>query len=176
MKFTQTALTGVVVIDFDVAEDERGFFARAFRAEDFARAGIAMTPTQVNLSHNAHAFTLRGFHYQIAPHAESKLVQCLRGRIFDVALDLRRDSPSYRQWFGIELAPAMRRMLFIPEGCAHGFLTLEESSDILYVMGGAFMAEAGRGVRWNDPAFDIRWPAQPRLMAPRDGSYPDFQP
>ena len=176
MRFAPTALSGVLVIDLDVAEDERGFFARTFCEDEFAGAGIEMRPRQINLSHNAHALTLRGLHFQAAPHGESKIVQCVRGRIFDVAVDLRSDSQSYRRWFGIELAPPLRRMLFIPEGCAHGFLTLEAASDVHYVMGQPFVPEAGRGVRWNDPAFGIDWPAQPQLVSPRDRSYPDFEP
>ena len=176
MRFAPTALSGVLVIDLDAAEDERGFFARTFCADEFAAAGIAMRPHQINLSHNAHALTLRGLHFQAAPHAECKLVQCVRGRIFDVAVDLRRNSQSYRRWFGIELAPELQRMLYIPEGCAHGFLTLEAASDVFYLMGHPFVPEAGRGVRWNDPAFGIDWPAAPRLVSPRDRSYPDFTP
>ena len=176
MRFVPTALPGVLVIDLDVAEDERGFFSRTFCEDEFAGAGIAMRPRQINLSHNAHALTLRGLHFQAAPHGESKLVQCVRGRIFDVAVDLRSNSPSYRRWFGIELAPQLRRALYIPEGCAHGFLTLEAESDVHYVMGHPFVPEAGRGVRWNDPAFGIDWPAQPQLVSARDRSYLDFAP
>ena len=176
MRFTETPLSGVVVIALDAVEDERGFFARTFCDDEFSRAGIVMQPRQMNVSHNIEAFTLRGLHYQTGGHGESKLVQCLRGRIFDVAVDLRRDSPTYRRWFGIELSPALRRMIFIPEGCAHGFLTLEPSSDVFYVMGHPFVPEAGRGVRWNDPAFGIAWPAPPRVISPRDESYPDHEP
>jgi dTDP-4-dehydrorhamnose 3,5-epimerase len=175
MRFTETALVGVVTIALDAAEDERGFFARTFCDDEFFRAGIAMQPRQINLSHNIQAFTLRGMHYQEVSQGESKLIQCVRGRIFDVALDLRCDSPTYRRWFGIELAPDQRRMIFIPEGCAHGFLTLEDASDVFYVMGNAYAPEAGRGVRWNDPAFGIVWPAPPRVISSRDDKYPDFE-
>jgi dTDP-4-dehydrorhamnose 3,5-epimerase len=174
MRFISTALAGVMVIELDAVEDERGFFARIFCQNEFADAGIEMQPRQLNLSHNAHALTMRGLHYQAAPHAESKLVQCVRGRIFDVALDLRSDSPSYRRWFGLELAPHLRQTLYIPAGCAHGFLTLEKASDVYYVMGQSFVPEAGRGVRWNDPAFGIDWPARPELISKRDRSFPNF--
>ena len=126
MRFESTALPGVLVIELDVQEDTRGFFARTFCEEEFAGAGLALRPRQINLSHSAKALTLRGMHYQAPPHSESKVVQCVRGRIFDVALDLRPDSPSCRGWFGIELAPELRRMVIIPEGCAHGFLRSEE--------------------------------------------------
>lgn len=175
MHFTATPLTGVVTIALDAAEDERGFFARTFCGDEFARAGIALQPRQMNVSHNIEALTLRGLHYQTANHGESKLVQCVRGSIFDVAVDLRRDSPTYRRWFGIELAPELRRMIFIPEGCAHGFLTLKNNSDVCYVMGQPFVPEAARGVRWNDPAFAIAWPESPRVISPRDAAYPDFE-
>jgi dTDP-4-dehydrorhamnose 3,5-epimerase len=174
MRFTATPLAGVVTISLDAAEDERGFFARTFCDDEFSRAGIAMRPRQMNVSHNAQAFTLRGLHYQAAPNGEAKLVQCARGRIFDVAVDLRRGSPTYRGWFGIELAPDLQRMMFIPEGCAHGFLTLQQDSDVFYLMGSAHVPEAARGVRWNDPAFGIVWPAPPRVISRRDETYPDF--
>jgi dTDP-4-dehydrorhamnose 3,5-epimerase len=175
MRFSQTPLPGVVVIALDAAADERGFFARTFCDDEFARAGIALEPRQMNVSHNIEAFTLRGLHYQGGGEAESKLVQCVRGRIFDVAVDLRADSPTFRRWFGVELAPELQRMIFIPEGCAHGFLTLEQDSDVFYLMGRPFVAEAGRGVRWNDPAFGISWPASPRVISSRDAAYPDFE-
>ncbi len=176
MRFSKTAIDGVLLIELDAVEDGRGFFARTFCEEEFARAGIAMKVRQMNVSHNRDALTLRGMHYQAAPHGESKVVHCMRGRIFDVAVDLRGDSPSYRKWLGFELSPQLRRALFIPEGCAHGFLTLEASSDLIYAMGHPFVAEAGRGVRWNDPAFGIEWPQQPRVISERDASLPDFSP
>jgi len=176
VRFHETPLHRVVLIELEPAQDERGSFARAFCEDEFACAGIAMRIKQVNLSHNACAGTLRGLHYQEAPYGESKVVQCVRGRVFDVVVDLRRDSPTYRRWHGVELAPQLRRMMFVPEGCAHGFLTLEDSTDLFYLMGNAFVPEAGRGVRWNDPAFQIEWPAKPLAMSARDASYPDFAP
>jgi dTDP-4-dehydrorhamnose 3,5-epimerase len=176
VRFVETPLHGVVLIELDSMEDERGSFVRTFCDDEFERAGIAMRVRQTNLSHNRHALTLRGMHYQQAPHGEPKVVQCVRGRIFDVAVDLRPGSPSYRRWFAAELAPELQRMIFIPEGCAHGFLTLEKSSDVLYLMGQQFVPGAARGVRWNDPAFGIAWPAEPRIISPRDNSYPDFVP
>jgi dTDP-4-dehydrorhamnose 3,5-epimerase len=176
VRFTETPLHGVVLIELDSMKDERGSFARTFCDDEFERAGIAMHIRQTNLSHNRHALTLRGMHYQEAPHGEPKAVQCIRGRIFDVALDLRPGSPSYRRWFAAELAPELERMMFIPEGCAHGFLTLEEASDVLYLMGRPFAPLAARGVRWDDAAFGIEWPAKPRVISPRDRSYPDFVP
>jgi dTDP-4-dehydrorhamnose 3,5-epimerase len=174
MRFTKTPIGGVQVIELETNEDDRGWFARSFCEEEFARAGIALVVRQMNLSHNREALTLRGMHYQAAPHAEAKLVHCVRGKAYDVALDLRPASPTFRRWFGIELSPATSRLLFIPEGCAHGFLTLEAETDLLYTMGTAYVAEAARGVRWNDPAFGIAWPAAPRVISPRDASFGNY--
>ncbi len=172
MRFTRTAIDDVLLIELDAVEDERGFFARTFCAEEFARAGIVMQVRQMNASHNRDALTLRGLHYQAAPHAESKVVQCVRGRVFDVAVDLRPQSPTYRGWFGVELAPELRRMLYVPEGCAHGYLTLEPGSDVAYAVGHPYVPESGRGVPWNDPALGIQWPGEPRVMSERDRSWP----
>jgi len=174
MRFTETPLPGVMLIELEPFADERGSFSRVFCDDEFARAGIAMPVRQANLSRNPHALTLRGMHYQAAPHGESKLVQCVHGRIFDVAIDLRPASPSYRRWFGVELGPALQRMLFIPEGCAHGFLTLEDASDVVYLVGEPYVREAGRGVRWDDPAFGVAWPESPRIVSSRDQSFPHF--
>jgi dTDP-4-dehydrorhamnose 3,5-epimerase len=176
MRFDPTALPGVMVITIEPHEDARGFFARAFCEDEFARAGIALRPRQINLSHNDKALTLRGLHYQTPPHAEIKLVQCVRGRVFDVAVDLRSDSPAYRRWFGLELAPELRRMLLVPEGCAHGYLTLQDDSDVFYLVSAPFAPEAQAGVRWDDPAFGIAWPARPTLLSPRDQAFADFAP
>jgi dTDP-4-dehydrorhamnose 3,5-epimerase len=176
MRFIETPLEGVALIELEPFSDERGSFSRVFCDDEFTRAGIAMHVRQANLSRNPHALTLRGLHYQKAPHGESKLVQCIHGRIFDVAVDLRPHSPSYQRWFGTELAPDLRRMLFIPDGCAHGFLTLEDASDVIYLVDQPYNPVAERGVRWNDPTFDIAWPATPRILSSRDGSHPDFGP
>ena len=175
MRFSPTAVDGVMLIDLDVTEDARGWFARSFCEEEFARAGISLHARQMNFSHNRDAFTLRGLHYQAAPHAEAKIVHCVRGKVYDVALDLRPASSTYMRWAAAELSPQARRMFFIPEGCAHGFLTLAPDSDIIYVMGTAFVAEAARGVRWNDPAFGIDWPAAPRVISERDAGYADYE-
>jgi dTDP-4-dehydrorhamnose 3,5-epimerase len=174
VRFTDTPLHGVTLIDLDPVRDERGSFARTFCDDEFERAGIPMRVRQTNLSNNPHALTLRGLHYQDAPFGESKVVQCTRGRIFDVVVDLRSGSPSLARWFATELGPELQRAIFIPQGCAHGFLTLEESSDVFYLMGHPYVPEARRGARWNDPAFNIPWPAAPRFISPRDTSYPDF--
>jgi dTDP-4-dehydrorhamnose 3,5-epimerase len=176
MIFTATALPGVVIVDPEPVRDERGAFARTYCRDEFARAGIAFTTIQCNTSFNAKRGTLRGLHYQAAPAGEPKLVRCTRGVVFDVAVDLRKDSPGYCRWIGAELSAENGRALFIPEGCAHGFVTLVDASEVFYQMGAAYAPELARGVRWNDPAFAIAWPIQPSTMAPRDAAYADFVP
>jgi dTDP-4-dehydrorhamnose 3,5-epimerase len=174
MRFAETAIPGVVVVDIEAREDERGAFARLQCPEEFAGAGHPFAPVQTSLSRNPHPGTLRGLHYQPAPHAETKLVRVVRGRIFDVALDLRPASPAYRRWVAEELSAQNGRALLIPEGVAHGFLTLEADTDVLYQISPAFHSGHEAGVRWDDPAFAIAWPAEPRLISERDATYPDF--
>ena len=173
MLFTPTAIAGVVVVDIEPRTDERGAFARLQCPEEFAAAGHPFEPAQASLSRNPHAFTLRGLHYQPAPHAEVKLVRAVRGRIFDVAVDLRPQSPTWRQWTGTELSAENGRALLIGEGIAHGFLTLEPDTDVLYQISPRFEAGHEAGVRWDDPAFGIVWPRTPALISPRDAAYPD---
>ncbi|HZP76557.1 MAG TPA: dTDP-4-dehydrorhamnose 3,5-epimerase [Pseudolabrys sp.] len=174
MRFQPTAIAGAFFVELDAHADERGLFARTFCRDVFAQARIALDVVQANISRNPRAGTLRGMHFQAPPHEEAKLIQCLRGRVFDVALDLRRDAPSFGQSVCTELSADGTRLFFIPKGCAHGFLTLEDGSDLLYYMGTEFVAEAARGVRWNDPAFNIPWPRQPALISERDAGYPDY--
>jgi dTDP-4-dehydrorhamnose 3,5-epimerase len=173
MRFAETAISGVVVVDIDPHEDERGAFARLQCPAEFATAGHPFLPVQTSLSRNPHKGTLRGMHYQPSPYGETKLVRAVRGRIFDVALDLRPESATYHHWTAAELSADSGRALLIPEGVAHGFLTLEPASDVLYQISPAFAAGHEAGVRWNDPAFAIAWPAQPQLISPRDATYPD---
>lgn len=173
MRFTPTAIAGVTVVDIEPATDERGFFARLHCPEEFAASGHAFIPAQTSLSRNVAAFTLRGMHYEAAPRAEAKLVRAARGRIFDVAVDLRPDSPTYLQWTGTELSAENGRALLIGAGMAHGFLTLEPDTDVVYQIDRMFEAGHGRGVRWNDPTFGIEWPAAPQVISERDASYPD---
>lgn len=175
MRFVTTEIPGAMIVELDPHQDERGFFARIFCEEEFARAGIAMRAFQANLSHNAKAYTLRGMHFIASPHEEPKLVQCVRGRLWDVAVDLRPNSRAFGRAVGVDLSPETRRLFYIPPGCAHGFMTLMDQTDVLYLMGAAFVPGAGRGVRWNDPAFRIVWPADPRVISELDASYPDFQ-
>jgi len=175
MRFAETAIAGVIIVDIEPHEDERGGFARLHCPGEFAAAGHPFTPVQTSLSRNPRSGTLRGMHYQPAPHAETKLVRAVRGRIFDVALDLRADSPTYRRWVSAELSADNGRALLIPEGVAHGFLTLEPDTDVLYQISPAFQPGHEIGVRWDDPAFAIAWPAKPSLISARDSGYPDHQ-
>ena len=173
MRFSATGVAGVVVIDIEPRTDERGAFARLHCPDEFAAAGHPFTPAQTSLSRNPHLGTLRGMHYQPSPHGEVKLVRCIRGRIFDVAVDLRPESATYRQWVAAELSWDIGRALLIPEGVAHGFLTLEPDSDVLYQIAPRYEPGHEAGVRWDDPAFAIDWPAAPKVISPRDASYPD---
>lgn len=174
MRFAATAIAGVVVVDIEPRTDERGSFARLHCPEAFAAAGHPFAPVQTSLSRNPTAGTLRGLHYQPPPHAEVKLVRCVRGRIFDVAVDLRPDSPTHRQWAAVELSAETGRALLVPEGVAHGFLTLEPDSDVIYQISPAYQPGHEAGVRWDDPAFAIAWPSAPALISPRDAGYPDY--
>ena len=175
MRIEPTALEGLFTIAADPAEDARGAFARLYCPAEFAAAGIDFTPSQVNLSRNAVAGTLRGLHWQDPPHAEAKLVRCVAGRVWDVAVDLRAGSPTRLQWVGVELDAAAMNAVFIPEGFAHGFVTLTDGADVLYQMGRMFEPGHGRGARWDDPAFGIDWPMRPVVMSERDAGYPDFR-
>ncbi len=174
MRFSATDIAGVVIVEAEVHADARGGFARLHCPEEFAAAGIPFEPAQTSLSTNPRAGTLRGLHFQPAPHAETKLVRAVRGRAFDVALDLRPDSPTHRRWVATELSAANSRGLFIPEGVAHGFMTLEPDTDILYQIAPAHVAGHAAGVRWDDPAFAIAWPMRPALLSPADAAYPDY--
>jgi dTDP-4-dehydrorhamnose 3,5-epimerase len=175
MDFQRTRIDGVFQVKARPHRDDRGAFARLHCPVEFAAAGIPFEPVQTSLSGNPHPGTLRGMHYQPAPHAETKLVRAVRGRIFDVALDLRPASATYRQWVGAELSADNLEALFIPQGVAHGFLTLEADTDVLYQIAPAFEPGHEAGVRWDDPAFGIAWPERPRLISPRDASYPDHR-
>jgi dTDP-4-dehydrorhamnose 3,5-epimerase len=173
MRFTETPLSGAWVIEPDRFEDERGWFARTFDMQEFAAHGLSARVVQCNASFNVARDTLRGMHYQAEPHGESKLVRCVRGRIFDVALDLRPGSPTYHDWHGVELSAENGRAFYIPAGLAHGFQTLAGDCEVLYQMGHRYVPEAARGVRWDDPAFRIKWPEPDgeRIISERDRAY-----
>jgi dTDP-4-dehydrorhamnose 3,5-epimerase len=157
-------------------EDGRGFFARTWCREEFAAQGLNADLVQCNISFNIQRGTLRGMHYQKPPHAEAKLVRCTQGALYDVVVDLRRDSATYLQWFGTALSAENRNALYVPEGCAHGFVTLEDHTEVLYQMSASYDTASAAGVRWDDPAFSIAWPIAPTVMSDRDRNYPDFQP
>lgn len=173
MIFRRTRLADLVEVHPRRHEDARGAFARLVCEREFAAAGLHHRFVQTSASYNRARHTLRGMHYQAGEHAEIKLVRCTRGRIYDVAVDLRPTSPSYRGWLGRELSPEEGVGLYIPAGFAHGFLTLEPDSEVLYQMGSFYEPGHGRGLRWNDPGVDVEWPAEPAVIAPRDASYPD---
>lgn len=176
MKFTPAGLKGAYLIELEPARDERGFFARTFCIEEFASHGIAMALSQTSVSFNARSGTLRGLHYQIAPHEEHKLVRCTAGAIFDVMVDLRPASPHYGRWFGTELSSANGSALYVPPGVAHGFLTLADASEVYYMISQPYSEAHARGVRWDDPAFAIDWPAAPTVISARDAGYPLLEP
>lgn len=176
MQFTETDLAGAFVIDLERHEDERGFFARAWCEREFADHGLDTRVSQCNVSFNEHRGTLRGLHYQVSPHAEVKLVRCTRGAVYDVIVDLRPESATYTRWVGVELTAENRRMLYVPEGFAHGYVTLVDATETFYQVSVPYAPEAERGARWDDPAFGIEWPQTEGLvMSAKDRSWPDFE-
>lgn len=174
MTFYETKISGVFEIHLEPKHDERGFFARSWCQKEFEGHGLNSRLLQCNTSGSPRKGTLRGLHYQAAPFAETKLIRCTRGSIFDVAVDLRPDSPTYKSWIAAVLTAGNHHMLCVPEGCAHGFLTLEDDCEVFYQTSEFSHPEAARGVRWNDPAFDIDWPGKVEVISARDASYPDF--
>jgi dTDP-4-dehydrorhamnose 3,5-epimerase len=174
VKLTPTRVAGAFVIDLERREDDRGFFARAWCRRDGAEHGLKMDFVQSNVGFSRSGHTLRGMHYQLAPHAEVKLVRCTRGAVLDVVVDLRPTSSTHRAWFGVELTADNRRSLYLPEGTAHGYLTLTDDSEVVYETTAAYAADAARGVRYNDPAFAIEWPAAPAVISERDRTWPNY--
>ena len=176
MKFMETVIPGVMIVGLEPKIDARGYFARAHCAKEFAASGNPFSVAQTSLSRNFAAGTLRGMHYQRPPRGESKLVRVVRGSVYDVALDLRPDSPTYLRWTAAELSGQNGLAVLIPAGVAHGFLTLEADTDILYQIDRAHDPSVDLAVRWNDPLFSIKWPGEPDVIAPSDASLPDFTP
>jgi len=175
MKITPLKIQGAALIEIEPLGDERGFFARIFCAQEFADAGLALNVTQSNLSQNIKKGTLRGLHYQAEPKPDPKLVSCINGAIFDVVVDVREGSATFCQWVGVELTADNHKALFVPPGCAHGFITLTDNALVHYQMGETFVADLARGVRWNDPAFGVEWPMDPIVISDRDATYSDFK-
>lgn len=175
MKFIETPLKGAYVLEPERIEDNRGFFARAWSLEEFRDFGLNTNIAQCNISMNWKKGTLRGMHYQARPNAEVKLVRCTSGVIFDVIVDIRPDSSTFKQWFGVELTAENLRRLYIPKDFAHGFQTLSDTSEVYYMMSEYFNPSAARGFLWSDPEIGIKWPMEPTVIAERDAGYPTFE-
>jgi len=176
MIFEETPIKGVYVIDLEKRSDSRGFFARAFCEREFEQHGLVTRFVQANTSLAMDKGTLRGMHYQLSPNAEVKIVKCIRGAVLDVIIDLREDSDSFGQYFSIELTAENRKMLYVPKGFAHGFLTLEPMTEAFYLVDEFYAPEMERGIRWNDPRFGIDWPFEPAVISDKDRSHRDFDP
>jgi len=174
MIFTETRLKGAFVIELEKVQDERGFFARTWCQLEFGKHGLNPRLAQCSVSFNHRRGTLRGMHYQITPHQETKVVRCTKGAIYDVIIDLRPDSPTFTQWVALELTSENRQMIYVPEGFAHGFQTLADNTEVFYQISEFFVPEHARGVRWNDPTFAIHWPQDHCTLSDRDKTYPDF--
>ena len=175
MIFLKTKLDGLFEIHLEHNRDERGFFARSWCQREFERQGLKSNLVQCSVSFSPRKGTLRGMHYQAAPSPETKLVRCTKGAIFDVVIDLRPQSPTFKNWAGVILSATNRHMLYVPEHCAHGFLTLEDETEVFYQMSEFDHRELARGVRWDDPAFRIAWPADVKVISDRDRTYPNFE-
>ena len=176
MIFTELPLAGAYLIDLEPRRDERGFFARGYCEREFAEHGLKTGLVQANLSQNFRKGTVRGMHYQRAPHAEAKLVRCVNGAVYDAIIDLRPESPTYLKWTAAELTRENRRMLYVPEGFAHGYQSLADDSEVLYLVTESYSPEFEAAVRWNDPLFGISWPLADVTLSPKDATHPDFRP
>jgi dTDP-4-dehydrorhamnose 3,5-epimerase len=172
MLFTETSLPGAFIVDLELRSDDRGFFARSYCPDEFAAQGLRTPLRQCSVSYNVRKGTLRGLHYQAAPHEEHKLVRCTAGAIFDVIVDIRPHSGHYKRWFATELTAQNHRALFIPSGFAHGFITLSDDAEVYYMISVPHSPEHAQGFRWSDPAFGIQWPLSPSVISPRDAAYP----
>lgn len=176
MKFVRTPLNGAYTVELEKREDDRGFFARMFCTSEFAKQGITFIPLQMNNSASIKKGTVRGLHFQAGEKAEAKFFRCIAGRAYTVIVDLRPDSPSFRKWYGVELNPVNRTQLFMPKGCAAGYMALEDNTEMIYVVDAEYAPEAERGLRWNDPAFAIEWPVtEGVIVSEKDGNAPYFK-
>jgi dTDP-4-dehydrorhamnose 3,5-epimerase len=176
MKFISTPLNGAFVIELEKRGDERGFFARAFCQKEFEMNRLKNNIVQINNSLSKDIGTLRGMHFQLAPRSEDKIVRCIRGKFYDVIIDLRPDSTTFKKWFGVELSADNRLSLYVPKGFAHGFITLEENTEAFYLVTEYYSPEHERGIRFNDPVFNIEWPIEPKVISDKDMNHPDFNP
>jgi dTDP-4-dehydrorhamnose 3,5-epimerase len=174
MKFNPTPLAGAYTIDLEKREDERGFFARLFCVNEYDQHGLDRNIVQINNSLSKDKGTLRGIHYQLAPKAETKIVRCIKGSLYDVIVDLRPESPTFLKWFGAELSAENRTMMFVPKGFGHSFITLEENTEAFYMVTEFYSPENERGLRWNDPKINIEWPIEPVVISDKDQRHPDF--
>jgi dTDP-4-dehydrorhamnose 3,5-epimerase len=174
MKFTETKLKGAFIVEIEKLTDDRGFFGRSWCRKEFEAYGLTSRVVQTNVSFNRKKATLRGMHYQIAPHQESKLIRCTRGAIYDVIIDLRSELPTYKQWVGVELTADNYSMLFVPEGFSHGFMTLMDNTEITYQVSEFYTPGSEKGIRFNDPTFRIRWPLEVSVISDKDRTWPDF--
>ncbi len=172
MRFSQTPIAGLTVLDLDKRHDARGYFARSFDTQEFARQGLPEQFDQHGIAFNREAGTIRGLHYQLPPHAEAKLVRCTRGEVFDVAVDLRSDSATFAEWFGLHLSAEIGNALFIPPGFAHGYQSLVRESEVFYLMLGRYVEDAAGGVRYDDPSIGVKWPLEPTVISERDLQLP----
>lgn len=176
MRFAGTRIEGAFVVSLEPRGDDRGFFARFFCAREFEAYGLDGRVAQINNSASSVAGTLRGLHYQRAPSTESKLVRCVAGSAFDVVVDLRKNSPTFGQWIGELLTPENRLMIYVPHGCAHGFITLSDSTEMIYLASSPYDGPNERVLRWNDPKFNIAWPREPSVLSPKDATAADYDP
>ncbi|MCK1321666.1 dTDP-4-dehydrorhamnose 3,5-epimerase [Bradyrhizobium barranii] len=176
MRFTELSLQGAYLVEIEPCKDERGFFARTFCEDEFAAAGLVTRFPQASVSYNARRGTVRGMHFQASPHEETKLVRCLAGAVYDVIVDLRPHSATYRRSVGVELSAQNRAALYIPKGFAHGFQSLQDDSELLYMIDVGYIADAAFGVRWNDPSIDVQWPDPIVVIADKDNAFPDWRP
>ena len=175
MIFNETKLKDAFIIDLEKHQDDRGFFARAYCEKEFRDHGIESAVVQANVSYNKYKHTMRGMHYQTEPYGEAKLVRCTKGAIYDVIIDVRKKSPTYKEWIGVELSEDNYRMLYVPEGFAHGFITLHDETEITYQVSEFYTPGAEKGIRWDDPEFDIDWPAEPAVISGKDENWPDYK-
>jgi len=176
MKFTETKLKGAYIIELEKHGDDRGFFARAFCKKEYDEVGLRNEIVQINDSKSRYKGTLRGMHYQLSPKSEDKIVRCINGSIYDVIIDMRKNSPTFCDWFGIELSAKNKKSLYVPKGFAHGNISLEDNSELFYLVTEYYSSEHERGIRWNDPKFNIEWPIKPVVISEKDRNHPDFNP